>query len=89
MGNDLVGQIIEAFKKDSPELTVIKIWNKKKLNVVIAVHNPENWREEMDPYYAYVDGLIDGLTVMDNLPVLEKVMVDSNLIYVRKSEDKE
>lgn len=81
MGNNLVGVIIESMKKVKPELTVMKIWNKNKLSIILAVHNPNKWETEMDPYYAYVDGNIDGLTLTDNFEVVNKVLKNEYLIY--------
>jgi hypothetical protein len=47
----------------------------------MACNNPNNWMGEMDPYYAYNGDQVDGLTVTDNMPIIRKMCVDSNLIY--------
>lgn len=86
MGNDLVGVIIDAFKKVKPELTVMKIWNKSKLSIILAVHDPNNWEKEMDPYYAYSNNCIDGFTFIDNMPIVDKVVRNNYLIYDKTSK---
>lgn len=85
MGNDLVGQAIEAMKKFRPNKTVMKIWNKKDLCVILAVKNPETWQEEMDPYYVYAKGKVDGISFIDNEAVLTKVMKPEYIAYKNKS----
>lgn len=84
MGNDLVGVIIDSFKKVKPNLTVMKIWTKSKLSIVLAVNHPESWRDEMDPYYVYSAGNIDGLTLTDNMDIVDKVIRNEYLIYDRE-----
>lgn len=85
MGNDKVGQIIEEFKKYDSSRTVVAIWNKKDLYVIIAKHNPDKNAVEMDPFYVYADGKgIDGITYVDNQELLTQVMKPEYLIYERK-----
>ena len=47
MGNNLVGQVNDAMEKYRPDKTVIKIWNKGKLCVILAAKNPAEWEMEM------------------------------------------
>ena len=84
MGNDLVGQAIDAMKKFRPNKTVIKIWNKGKLCVILAVKNPDSWEEEMDPYYVYGDGKVDGISYLDNADILDKIVKKEYLVYTNK-----
>jgi len=81
MGNNLVGEIITKMKDYIPSRKVVKIWNKGDLSIIMACNNPNNWMGEMDPYYAYNGDQVDGLTVTDNMPIIRKMCVDSNLIY--------
>lgn len=80
----MVGQIVDAFKEQKPKLTVIKIWNRKELYIVLAAYSETEWKTEMDPYYTYVNGQIEGFSVMNNLPIADRVMTDNHLIYQRK-----
>lgn len=84
MGNDLVGQSVEAMKKFRPNKTVMKIWNKKDLCIILAVTDPANWEMEMDPYYVYANGKVDGVSYIDNVNVLSKVMKPEYLVYTNK-----
>lgn len=84
MGNDLVGQAVEAMKKFRPNKTVMKIWNQKDLCVILAAKNPSEYEMEMDPYYIYAKGKVDGVSFIDNEAVLSKVMKPENLIYTNK-----
>lgn len=87
MGNDTVGKVIDAMEKFRPNKTVMKIWNKKNLSVILAVKNPKEWQMEMDPYYIYSDGKVDGISFIDNESILSKVMKPEYLIYHDKSLD--
>lgn len=84
MGNDLVGKVVDKMKEFRPKKTTMKIWNKKDLCLVLAVNDPKNWETEMDPYYAYVNGDIAGVSFIDNEEILSKVMKPENLIYKNK-----
>ena len=86
MGNNMVGVIHDAFEKKYPELTIMKIWNKNKLYLVLAVEDVNNWKKEFDPYYYYNNGEIRGVSVIDNMDTLDTVMTDSNLIYIKTRE---
>lgn len=85
MGNDMVGQVIDKFKEFRPAKTVMKIWNKKDLYVILGVKDPSQWETEMDPYYVYSNGKIDGVSYLDNAEVLDKVMKPEYLIYHDKN----
>lgn len=85
MGNDLVGQIFDKFKSFRPGKTIIKIWNKKDLSIILAVKNPKEWEMEMDPYYVYSKGKIDGISYIDNESLVSKVTKPEFLIYKDKS----
>ena len=87
MGNDLVGKVIDKMKEFRPNKTVMKIWNQNKLCVILAVKNPAEWQMEMDPYYVYIDGKVDGVSFIDNEGVLSRVMKPRNMIYHNKSID--
>lgn len=89
MGNDMVGQIIEEFKKLRPNRTIMKIWNKQKLYVILAVKDPSKWEYEMDPYYTYIEGQFAGISYLDNSDTLGKVLKDQYLIYLRKEKENE
>lgn len=84
MGNDMVGQIIEGFKSFRPDKTVVKIWNKNKLYVILGAKDPTKWEYEMDPYYIYTDGKFNGISYLDNEEVLSKVLKPQYLIYTKK-----
>ena len=87
MGNNLVGQVNDAMEKYRPDKTVIKIWNKGKLCVILAAKNPAEWEMEMDPYYIYADGKVSGISYIDNGDVMKKVLKPENLIYHDPSID--
>lgn len=89
MGNDMVGQVIEAFKKVRPERTVMKIWNYQKAYIILGVKDPDQWEYEMDPYYMYIDGKISGISYLDNAELLIKALKANNLIYVNKLIEEE
>ena len=84
MGNDLVGKVVDAMKQFRPDKTVMKIWNKKDLCVILAVKDKSKWVEEMDPYYVYANGKVDGISYLDAEPVLSRVMRPEFLIFVNK-----
>ena len=84
MGNDMVGQVIDKFKEFRPNKTVMKIWNLGKVYIILGVKDPEQWEYEMDPYYMYCDGVIDGITYLDDADELDVIMEDDNLIYSKK-----
>lgn len=86
MGNNLVGEIIDKMKSYDSSLTVVKIWNKAKLSIILACNDPSNWRMEQDPYFAYNGKKIDGLTFTDNIKAIKEVCTDSNLIYNKANE---
>lgn len=81
MGNDLVGQIFDAFQKFRPGKTIIKIWNKGDLSIILAVKDPKEWEMEMDPYYVYSKGKIDGISYIDNADLVSRVAKPNFLIY--------
>ena len=81
MGNDLVGQAFDAMEKFRPDKTIIKIWNLNNLCIILAVKDPEQYETEMDPYYAFANGKVEGISFIDNEAVLSKVMKPQNLIY--------
>jgi hypothetical protein len=85
MGNDLVGQIFDKFKSFRSDKTIIKIWNKKDLSIILAVKNPKEWEMEMDPYYVYSKGKIDGISYIDNESLVSKITKPEFLIYKDKS----
>lgn len=85
MGNDLVGQAIEAMKKYRPEKTVIKIWNKGKSCLILATKNPKEYQMEMDPYYIFAEGAISGISYLDNAAKLKKIMKPEYIAYQNKS----
>lgn len=84
MGNDLVGQAIEAMKKYRPEKTVIKIWIKNKVAILLAAKEPSQYEYEMDPYYIFVDGHVDGISYLDNGTKLKRIMKPEYLAYQKK-----
>lgn len=84
MGNDLVGQAIEAMKKYRPEKTVVKIWNKGKSCLILAAKNPKEYQMEMDPYYIYAEGAISGISYIDNANKLKKIMMPEYLAFTKK-----
>ena len=85
MGNEKVGQIIDAFKDYDPKLYVIAIWKINEKNgsyLVVAKHTPSKEAVEMDPFYIYNSELgIDGVTYVDNRDAFQKIMKPGNLIY--------
>lgn len=84
MGNDMVGKIVDAFEKFNPELYVIAIWNMRDVYLVVAKHTPNKNDIEMDPFYIYSGGKIDGITYTDNKKIFDKLMKPDNLIYERR-----
>lgn len=85
MGNDLVGQAVEAMKKYRPEKTVVKIWNKDNSCLILAAKNPDEYEMEMDPYYIYAKGAIAGISYIDNAAKLKKIMKPEFLVYTKRS----
>jgi len=85
MGNDMVGQVIDAFKKFRPNKVVAKIWNLNKAYVILGVRDLKQWQYEMDPYYTYIDGKVAGISYMENESLMKKMLKPENLIYVNKT----
>ena len=81
MGNDLVGQIFDKFKSFRPDKTIMKIWSKKDMAIILAVKKPSEWQMEMDPYYIYSKGKLDGISYLDNANVITRITKPENLIY--------
>ena len=84
MGNDMVGQAIEAMKQFRPNKTVMKIWEKGKICLILAAKDPDNWQMEMDPYYIFADGKVDGVSFIDNATKLKRIARPEKLIYHNK-----
>lgn len=85
MGNDLVGQVFDAFKDYRPNKTIMKIWNKGKICLILAVKDPDEWQMEMDPYYLFADGKVSGVSYIDNATKLKRISKPEYLIYHDKS----
>lgn len=81
----MVDEIINAFKEHNPKLNVIKIWIKGNLNIVLAVYDKARWRVEMDPYYIYDGGRIDGIFLAQEQDLIDKILIDENLAYIDTS----
>lgn len=84
MGNDLVGQAIEAMSKFRPDKTVMKIWENNKICIILAVLDPKQYETEMDPYYIYTDGKVDGISYLDNADILIRLLKPENMVYQNK-----
>ena len=87
LGNDLVGKVFDAFKEYRPSKTIMKIWNKDKVCIILAVKDPAEWQMEMDPYYIYADGKVAGISFLDNATKLKRITKPENLIYHSKTMD--
>lgn len=77
----MVDEIIKAFKEHNSKMTVMKIWSKGNLHIVLAVFNPDEWNWEMDPYYIYDNGRIDGIFLAQATELFDTVINDKCLIY--------
>ena len=82
---DIVNEIKDAFKKYNPDLYVIAIFNFVGGSYfVIAKHTPDKDTAEDDPFYAYANGKIEGITVTDSperMASFQKTISPENLIY--------
>ena len=97
MGNDLVGKVFDVFKEYRPSKTIMKIWNKDKVCIfydavivvciILAVKDPAEWQMEMDPYYIFVDGKVDGISYLDNAAKIKRITKPEYLIYHDTSLD--
>lgn len=87
LGNDLVGKVFDVFKEYRPSKTIMKIWNKDKVCIILAVKDPAEWQMEMDPYYIFVDGKVDGISYLDNAAKIKRITKPEYLIYHDTSLD--